>query len=1036
MSLPNTIFLSRNAYETKRTVARQKSRATRISTAVPNEAISLNEWMEEAIRNNWVRLQVPGLTNIFEELKIGNTNIDGHGNSLNLLNLGDLNFDAAGGGLFRFGSALTIQSPLITLRGGVNINGNYNLIDTRPPGGDQVMGWRDGKPIWLDRKAVGSPKVDSMSLYGNPTTDPDHTGESIALGPNLIIDSNKVLRLTTVDLDLLMNMNPAVQSTAGQVLGFDGTHWVPVNRSPLTLQEQLNLGDALIDGQGHDLEFSNTDVLDLIANTNIRITAPILTIGYRGGSYNMPVTGPNAAGTEVIVWQNGRPSWVDGGSLFNPGIPYLLSVGDTHVDHHGNFLQFDGTDQFRVETDDEIYMESTTDMKLYSHGGYKFGIPGTDYDIPANPPSPAANQIMYWRKTPNGTGRSTVEWFDPETFGALPIVQNEAMIPPATVATPQGARYYVLQTNTGQPYNMMYIYDDTSKQYNPVGSRNWIRPDPSTRDVGVAHTGDQRILYNGNKAIQVWEDTAQDFLEIYSENHILELIAQNSLFQGTLRKTQALGSEAFNNAWLTRHNPSPANKGHYWTFQQVMHIRSTPSTAADPLQPNEIEPLAAMPAIRPMQVTVTDTSDATRSSRHIVFSNGPAMQAATLTVALGFSDATMDWNGTVNIKRGESAGTAANELITALRANTNGLTISSPAAGEVNVTILKTTATITAATLTLGDTGSRAAGPSPFNGRDIKVGDWIQSLGDQSQGMNGWTIISGDLVTKSRGDNLYGMSAWQPGSTYEQGALVNYGGRLWRATKNFNGGDADALAAPGTLGTTAAYPGGLQDLGQMGWDMGGQVNLNDQASFNSNLPLPNPDNRGWWAGPLAMPITVQYAQPGLPLNTQIAAGSFIYSDGIRWQIIPPGAADWPPNPPTPTTVNFPPIPVLPNAPWRQVPLQADIRMINYSALPATDASGQPWMVLGDPRMNGVPSIQRFDQASQSWQVVNSGQLPLDPTATTQLTAPAVAEVAVTPPANPSNGSLWVHPDTLKLYCWIGTYTTGANTWAGNWVELN
>ena len=43
----------------------------------------------------------------------------------------------------------------------------------------------------------------------------------------------------------------------------------------------------------------------------------------------------------------------------------------------------------------------------------------------------------------------------------------------------------------------------------------------------------------------------------------------------------------------------------------------------------------------------------------------------------------------------------------------------------------------------------------PLQGLDLDVGDWIQSLGDDTVGLNGWTVISGGLLTEAIADGLY-----------------------------------------------------------------------------------------------------------------------------------------------------------------------------------------------------------------------------------------------------------------------------------------
>ena len=43
----------------------------------------------------------------------------------------------------------------------------------------------------------------------------------------------------------------------------------------------------------------------------------------------------------------------------------------------------------------------------------------------------------------------------------------------------------------------------------------------------------------------------------------------------------------------------------------------------------------------------------------------------------------------------------------------------------------------------------------PLQGLTLDVGDWIQSLGDDTIGLTGWTVVSGGLLTEAIADGLY-----------------------------------------------------------------------------------------------------------------------------------------------------------------------------------------------------------------------------------------------------------------------------------------
>ena len=77
--------------------------------------------------------------------------------------------------------------------------------------------------------------------------------------------------------------------------------------------------------------------------------------------------------------------------------------------------------------------------------------------------------------------------------------------------------------------------------------------------------------------------------------------------------------------------------------------------------------------------------------------------------------------------------------------------------------------------------GSELGGAiSAIDGQKLNVGDWIQ-VAEPAPGTFQYTVIPGDLLTKSRGTALFGMATWVAGA-YEQGSIVVTNGKLYKAT--------------------------------------------------------------------------------------------------------------------------------------------------------------------------------------------------------------------------------------------------------------
>src|SRR6056300_99024 len=95
------------------------------------------------------------------------------------------------------------------------------------------------------------------------------------------------------------------------------------------------------------------------------------------------------------------------------------------------------------------------------------------------------------------------------------------------------------------------------------------------------------------------------------------------------------------------------------------------------------------------------------------------------------------------------------------------------------------------------------AGDPSAVGRDLpgtilNPGDWLQ-VSNRSGDVNApdlhWSHVGGDLLAKSRGDNLYGLLPWSAGG-WEIGSLVVHDQSIWRATGPVTATDP----APGEVG--------------------------------------------------------------------------------------------------------------------------------------------------------------------------------------------------------------------------------------------
>ena len=95
-------------------------------------------------------------------------------------------------------------------------------------------------------------------------------------------------------------------------------------------------------------------------------------------------------------------------------------------------------------------------------------------------------------------------------------------------------------------------------------------------------------------------------------------------------------------------------------------------------------------------------------------------------------------------------------------------------------------------------------GVSSIDGATLNVGDWIQCA-ESPPGTFKYVVIPGDLLAKSRGDNLYGLNTWAVGA-YEPGSLIVYQGKIYKASRAVTtaDGNPEAVGNPWAVITLAA----------------------------------------------------------------------------------------------------------------------------------------------------------------------------------------------------------------------------------------
>ena len=169
---------------------------------------------------------------------------------------------------------------------------------------------------------------------------------------------------------------------------------------------------------------------------------------------------------------------------------------------------------------------------------------------------------------------------------------------------------------------------------------------------------------------------------------------------------------------------------------------------------------------------------------------------------------------------------------------------------------------------------------SSLAGSTLNTGDWVQVATDFATGNQSYVHVGGNLLTKERGDSLFGLNTWVAGG-YEAGTLVNHDGAIYRAQTAVVPGD---VAPDAVVTLPIVNP----------WtkiDLDGGVKWTDS---DGNLPNTAPPGELWFvvssarnsgAGALYYwdagktswePLT------GGGLALAISGGTVIYEKGLVW----------------------------------------------------------------------------------------------------------------------------------------------------------
>jgi len=257
-------------------------------------------------------------------------------------------------------------------------------------------------------------------------------------------------------------------------------------------------------------------------------------------------------------------------------------------------------------------------------------------------------------------------------------------------------------------------------------------------------------------------------------------------------------------------------------------------------------------------------------------------------------------------------------------------------------------------------------------GATMQVGDWLQLVNRAAAGAPAdmhWVHIGGDLLARSRADQLYGAQAWRVGN-YEQGSIVNHDGSLWRATS----GVLPTDVAPGQSGprstVTIQLPASAPAAGR---SYSVVVTVGGVASAPQVFAVAAADDTAATVPKLAAWFTATFPTvfgatvPGAADTLTVTARALNAVLAVAL---------------TGTGIGAPLANTVANtntaAPWGRIPLNAGVRSVTADGnLPASAPPADVYLVLQSARAGGKPALYSFDAAAAQWLPLGGQGNPID-----------------------------------------------------------
>jgi hypothetical protein len=273
--------------------------------------------------------------------------------------------------------------------------------------------------------------------------------------------------------------------------------------------------------------------------------------------------------------------------------------------------------------------------------------------------------------------------------------------------------------------------------------------------------------------------------------------------------------------------------------------------------------------------------------------------------------------------------------------------------------------------------------PSSIDGARMSVGDWIQvaeitppiynipndvTSGVLTPAVYAYVHIPGDLLSKSRGDGLYGLNNWTPGA-YEIGSLVVMNGDVWKASTAvvLNDREPGFIAAPIVATVSAVQVGKNYTIAITGGPVAAAGVINIAFDIATT---PGPENlavqltAGMTATQVANAIVAQWVNP----NT--TATKLVGADNVSIQVVDPALDTI-----TVLQTTIPPI----NSPWVKVNIAGGVRKVSSDIDRPTVGvnNGDVYLVLSSAEAGGKQALYSWDAGSASWIPLGGGGIPLD-----------------------------------------------------------